>query len=94
MDQEVRLSVVASMRPGQAAPDEVVQRGHGQRDWVGASMRPGQAAPDEGVAAMEATTELGASMRPGQAAPDEVSCRSRCRRLCRCFNEAGASSPG
>ena len=73
--QQIELAAtppVASMRPGQAAPDEVPRPGGDGPDRL-ASMRPGQAAPDEacryhrrGVAA------LPASMRPGQAAPDEA----------------------
>ena len=60
----------ASMRPGQAAPDE--RRTLNLIDMqLGASMRPGQAAPDECVEIVEGVDYLVASMRPGQAAPDE-----------------------
>ena len=83
----------ASMRPGQAAPDEHVPH----RVWataVTASMRPGQAAPDEPVAGADVATPATASMRPGQAAPDESEVIQWQQHPTSCFNEAGASSPG
>ena len=64
--------LLASMRPGQAAPDELsagIVAGLGVSI---ASMRPGQAAPDEEIARSRMAQIQTASMRPGQAAPDEM----------------------
>ena len=47
MEQLKRLA--ASMRPGQAAPDEGFCADRPDQRVAIASMRPGQAAPDEGL---------------------------------------------
>ena len=61
----------ASMRPGQAAPDELGLHAGVLLLLLLASMRPGQAAPDEDPRPRAPKRRDYASMRPGQAAPDE-----------------------
>ena len=85
--------ILASMRPGRNAPDNVVAP-HLEDVELAASMRPGRNAPDNLYEAVDSAGESRASMRPGRNAPDnQTSTYSAGDRKGR-FNEAGAKCPG
>ena len=93
LPERLGAATVASMRPGQEAPDDYrCHQGRGSNPR--ASMRPGQEAPDDPVFAGGGRLPLLASMRPGQEAPDDAPPSRHGLAQSASFNEAGARSPG
>ena len=94
-DPDLGQFQLASMRPGQEAPDDPVPAQVAGDYQETASMRPGQEAPDDPQQVGSARQRVArASMRPGQEAPDDPPTNASTQTQHPRFNEAGARSPG